>query len=99
MICLLIRCATVFIERVLVVPQKKKDFDFEKSLEELEQLVEKMEDGDLSLEESLKHFERGISLTRACQKALSEAEQKVQMLLKNGDQEKLTSFDEDDDGD
>jgi exodeoxyribonuclease VII small subunit len=81
------------------VPQKKKDFDFEKSLQELELLVEKMEDGDLSLEESLKHFERGISLTRACQKALSEAEQKVQMLLKNGAQEELAPFDRDEDQD
>lgn len=65
--------------------QKKKDdetgFNFEQSLKELEQLVEKMEQGDLSLEESLAHFERGIALTRACQQALQQAEQKVQILL------------------
>ena len=68
-------------------------FDFEKSLKELEQLVEKMEEGDLSLEESLKQFERGIALTRACQQALQAAEQKVQILLSEGDQQNLAAFD------
>lgn len=68
-------------------------FDFEKALKELEQLVEKMEEGDLSLEESLKHFERGIALTRACQQALQSAEQKVQILLSEGEQQKLAEFD------
>ncbi len=56
-------------------------FDFEKSLANLEQLVEQMEAGDLSLEESLKAFESGIKLTRQCQTALDKAEQKVQILL------------------
>lgn len=59
----------------------KKIFHFEKALAELETLVEKMEQGDLSLEESLKQFERGVTLTRSCQQALDEAEQKVQILL------------------
>lgn len=59
----------------------KKTFHFEKALAELETLVEKMEQGDLSLEESLKQFERGVTLTRSCQQALDEAEQKVQILL------------------
>jgi len=68
-------------------------FDFEKALGELEQLVEKMEEGDLSLEESLKHFERGIALTRSCQQALQAAEQKVQVLLSEGDNQKLAEFD------
>ncbi len=67
-------------------------FDFEKSLEELEQLVERMEHGDLTLEDSLKDFERGIELTRACQKALQEAEQKVQQLVEKGDGEPLEPF-------
>ena len=59
--------------------------DFEKALRELEQLVEKMEQGDLSLEASLQHFEKGVQLSRACQQALREAEQKVEILLqKNG---------------
>ncbi|MFQ5660031.1 MAG: exodeoxyribonuclease VII small subunit [Gammaproteobacteria bacterium] len=74
------------------MPSKKSDFDFEKALAELEELVEKMEQGDLSLEESLKQFERGIALTRACQKALTEAEQKVQILLRNEGKQGLAPF-------
>ncbi len=69
------------------MPRKKSTTLFEDSLEELEQLVEQMEQGDISLEESLKSFERGVKLTRTCQKALQDAEQKVQILLeKNGEQ-------------
>jgi exodeoxyribonuclease VII small subunit len=56
--------------------------DLEKSLAELEKIVERMEAGDLSLDESLKHFERGITLTRQCQTALRSAEQKVEILLR-----------------
>ena len=52
----------------------------EKSLAELETLVEKLEDGDLSLEETLKHFERGVKLTRECQTTLKEAEQKGEQI-------------------
>lgn len=69
------------------MPKKSENFDFEKNLKELEQLVEKLEQGDLSLEESLKQFERGVALTRACQEALSKAEQKVQILLQNSQQD------------
>jgi len=58
----------------------KKSHPFEESLAELEQVVERMEQGKLSLEETLKLFERGIQLTRSCQKALQDAEQKVQIL-------------------
>lgn len=72
---------------------KKNDaFDFEKALKELEALVERLETGDLSLEESLKDFERGVALTRACQKALADAEQKVQILLNEEGKEKLELF-------
>lgn len=56
--------------------------DFEKALTELEQIVERMEQGELSLDESLKQFERGIALTRSCQSALQQAEQKVEILLR-----------------
>ena len=56
--------------------------DFENSLTELEALVEKLEQGDLSLDESLKCFERGVQLTRICQTALKQAEQKVEILLR-----------------
>ena len=52
----------------------KKKIDFESSLAELEELVEVMEAGDLSLEASLEAFERGVKLTRACQSALKDAE-------------------------
>ena len=63
---------------------------FEKALEELEELVSSMEDGKLSLEDSLQAFEKGIKLTRECQTALKKAEQKVQVLInENGDTEEL----------
>ncbi len=63
-----------------------ESFAFEQSLAELETLVQKMESGDMSLEASLKAFEQGIRLTRDCQKALTDAEQKVQKLLEqNGE--------------
>ena len=61
----------------------KKSYPFEASLDKLEKLVEKMEGGDLSLEESLKVFEEGVKLTRECQQALTLAEQKVKMLTEN----------------
>ncbi|MDO9169497.1 MAG: exodeoxyribonuclease VII small subunit [Methylobacter sp.] len=69
------------------MPKKKTTTLFEDSLVELEQLVNQLEQGELSLEDSLKSFERGVNLTRTCQKALQEAEQKVQILIeKNGTQ-------------
>lgn len=71
---------------------KSAEFDFEKSLQELEKLVEAMEGGDLTLEESLKQFERGIALTRACQQALAKAEQKVQILTQNSAGGELADF-------
>ena len=72
--------------------EKNPEIDFEKSLAELEQLVETMEKGDLTLEESLKQFERGVSLTRACQKALADAEQKVKILIRNSESGELSEF-------
>ena len=59
-----------------------KKVDLEKSLASLETLVERLESGDLKLDEALKEFERGIKLTRDCQTALSTAEQKVEILMK-----------------
>lgn len=76
--------------------KKTDEFNFEQALEELEGLVERMEQGDLSLEQSLKDFERGIELTRACQNALKEAEQKVQLLSEQSGQEKLVPFEDED---
>lgn len=65
--------------------RKPKSVDFEKALNELESQVQKLEGGELSLEEALKAFEAGIRLTRDCQQALTEAEQKVNILLEKAD--------------
>ncbi|MGE0485866.1 MAG: exodeoxyribonuclease VII small subunit [Gammaproteobacteria bacterium] len=67
--------------------------DFEAAMGELENLVEKLEQGEYTLEESIKQFERGIELTRRCQHALRAAEQKVMRLVKDGDAETLQDFD------
>ena len=69
-----------------------KKFDLEKSLANLEELVEELESGDLPLETAMKKFEEGIKLTRGCQTALKEAEQKVQILLKSAGGDKLEDF-------
>ncbi|MGR9101379.1 MAG: exodeoxyribonuclease VII small subunit [Gammaproteobacteria bacterium] len=76
------------------MPRKKNTGSFEESLAELEKLVEQLEQGDVTLEESLKSFERGVTLTRACQKALQEAEQKVQILLEKNGKQTLEPFDD-----
>jgi len=69
--------------------------DFEASLIELESLVERMEQGEQSLEDSLKDFERGIALTRNCQQSLQETEQKIQQLIEKNGKDELISFEED----
>ena len=69
-----------------------KNFDLEKSLANLEELVEELESGDLPLETAMKKFEEGIKLTRGCQTALKEAEQKVQILMKSAGGEDLEDF-------
>ncbi len=68
---------------------------FEESLDELEALVERMESGELSLEESLSAFERGIALTRSCQKALRAAEQRVEILTAKNPDASTELFDDD----
>ncbi|MEN9465277.1 MAG: hypothetical protein RL217_1458 [Pseudomonadota bacterium] len=65
---------------------KKDEFVFETALANLEQLVARMESGELSLEDSLQAFEQGIVLTRQCQEALSKAEQRVQILMEQNGQ-------------
>lgn len=66
--------------------KETKQPDFEKSLAELEQIVEHLEQGDLTLESSLKDFERGVKLARNCQTALNDAQQRVEKLIeKNGE--------------
>jgi exodeoxyribonuclease VII small subunit len=71
---------------------RKNITQFEETLAALETLVKQLEKGDLSLEESLKSFEQGVKLTRACQTALQEAEQKVQILLEKNGTEQLAKF-------
>lgn len=68
--------------------------DFEQALSELEGLVTRLERGDLPLEEALKSFERGVALTRACQAALTAAQQKVEILLQRGADAKPEAFTE-----
>lgn len=70
--------------------------DFESALAELEALVERMEQGDVTLEESLQLFERGVNLTRTCQLALKAAEQKVQILLEKTPGAEAEDFNADD---
>lgn len=74
--------------------KKTESLDFEASMAELESLVERMENGEQSLEDSLKDFERGIALTRNCQKSLQETEQKIQQLIEKNGQDELVPFDE-----
>lgn len=64
----------------------KKAVDFEQQLASLEGLVNSLESGELSLEESLKSFEQGIKVARDCQAALKSAEQKVEILMRQGDE-------------
>jgi exodeoxyribonuclease VII small subunit len=75
---------------------KGKKIDFEASLGQLEQLVNQMEEGDLSLEDSLKAFEAGVKLTRECQQALADAEQKVSLLMEKNGEIVTEPFDADD---
>ena len=65
--------------------KEKKAVDFEQQLASLEDLVESLESGELSLEDSLKSFEQGIKVARDCQAALKSAEQKVEVLMRQGD--------------
>ena len=77
-----------------MVKENQTDFNFEKALENLEEIVSSMENGELTLEDSLKAFENGIKLTRECQGALRDAEQKVRVLLnESGDTAELKAED------
>jgi exodeoxyribonuclease VII small subunit len=76
---------------IFIMPSSDKSIkDFEKSLLQLEQIVQQMEGGDLGLEDSLKQFEQGIKLAKNCQNALSTAELKVKQLIEqNGLQQSI----------
>ena len=76
---------------------EKKTVNLEKVRPEREQLVDELESGDLPLDKAMKKFEQGIKLTRSCQTALKDAEQKVKILLQSaGGEKSLQDFDQDD---
>jgi exodeoxyribonuclease VII small subunit len=77
--------------------KKSRIKDFETSLNDLEAIVRVMEDGELSLEESLKQFENGIKLARDCQDTLSNAELKVEQLIEKNGLQQTAPFEESDD--
>lgn len=72
-----------------------ENFNFEQAVAELQKIIDKMEHGNVPLEESLQHFEQGIQLIRQCQQLLTSAQHKVEVLTKNGDTEKLNPFEVD----
>ncbi len=72
--------------------------EFEQALAELEGLVERLERGDVPLDEALRTFERGVALTRHCQACLQAAQQKVEILLKRSGQPEVQPFEGPDDG-
>jgi Exodeoxyribonuclease VII small subunit (EC 3.1.11.6) len=82
------------IERVTFTMPKKNDApaSFETALNELEQIVTRLESGDLPLEEALNEFERGVQLARQGQVKLQQAEQRVQILLSDSEDAKTTTF-------
>jgi len=69
--------------------------DFEKTLAELEILIENLEQGDLSLDQSLSGFKKGIELTKQCQAALDNAQQTVELLTNTQDEDSLKTFEPD----
>ncbi|RJX67533.1 exodeoxyribonuclease VII small subunit [Vibrio sinensis] len=73
--------------------KKPENMTFEATIEELDAIVENLENGDLALDDALKNFERGIALARAGQSKLSDAEQRVSILLQNDDSSPLSDFD------
>jgi exodeoxyribonuclease VII small subunit len=76
--------------------QDPKEVPFETALQKLEGIVEKLEHGDLSLEEALKQYEEGVRMADLCSKRLSEAERKVEVLMKtNPGKFKTAPFEED----
>ena len=77
--------------------QELKEVEFETALKKLEGIVDKLETGDLSLEEALKHYEEGVRMADICQKRLTEAEKRVEVLMKTGGGKfKTAPFEEED---
>jgi exodeoxyribonuclease VII small subunit len=77
------------------VTRKTKTPDLETSIAEINTLIEQMEQGELTLEQSLERFQRGVSLIKHCQKVLQEAEQKVQILMLDNGGEELHPYETD----
>lgn len=77
--------------------KKSDEFNIESGLTQLKEIVSKMEQQQLSLDDALAQFEQGVALIRNCQKALDSAEQKVSILLKKNDQVELTPFEQNND--
>lgn len=74
--------------------EEKKEIEFEQALKKLETLVESLENGELSLEQALKHYEEGVRMADICSKRLTEAEKKVEILMKTGGKLKAAPFEE-----
>jgi len=74
--------------------KKLENLNFEESLDELEQIVEKLEQGDLPLEDAMTMFERGLNLSQHSQSKLKDAEQKIQILMEKSGQSTLEDFSE-----
>ncbi|MCK6265331.1 exodeoxyribonuclease VII small subunit [Vibrio sp. ZSDE26] len=72
--------------------KKPENMSFEATIDELDTLVDQLENGDLALDDALKKFERGIALARSGQTKLSDAEQRVSILLQNDDEAPLSTF-------
>ncbi|MDG2662523.1 exodeoxyribonuclease VII small subunit [Vibrio parahaemolyticus] len=72
--------------------KKPENMTFEATIEELDSLVDQLENGDLALDDALSKFERGIALARAGQTKLSDAEQRVSILLSEDDEAPLSDF-------
>ncbi|MGM0438577.1 MAG: exodeoxyribonuclease VII small subunit [Bacillota bacterium] len=79
-----------------ILNKKNEDIEFEKALEKLEKIVEKLESGDLSLSESLDNFSEGVELIKYCRNELNKAEKKVETVLKDNEGEfgDIVPFDE-----
>ena len=75
---------------------KEKEHNFEETVRELEQVVRRLESGELSLDDSLKAFEQGVQLARSCEDKLTQAKSKVEMLVKQAGETKLQPFSPDD---
>lgn len=76
--------------------EQQKLPNFEQALEELEALVDQLETGELSLDQSLDRFKRGVELTRHCQSVLDQAQQTVQQLVDPDDESSAVPFEDDD---